>query len=74
MTSGSVETVYWGGQWRNRIHTVQVLSTEYGTREEAAAAGRWLAREAGVEHIVRNVDGSIAERESYGHDSHDVPG
>jgi hypothetical protein len=65
MTTGAIETFYEAGRWRNRIHTVHVLAEDYDTREEAVAAGRRLARTAGVDHVVRDADGTIIEREPY---------
>ena len=63
MASGVVETFFDGGKWRNRLETEHVFSMEYDTREEASAAGRKLAHAAGVEHMERNIDGTVAERE-----------
>jgi hypothetical protein len=37
-------------------------------------AGSDLARAAKVEHIIRNLDGTIGERNSYGHDPRNIPG
>ena len=37
-----------------------------------ATVGRRLARSAGVDHIVRDTDGTIVEREPYDHDPHDL--
>lgn len=71
MTTGAIETFYRDGTWRNRIYTVHVLLEEHDTREEAAAAGRRLAGAAGVDHIVRDTDGTIVERKPYDHDPHD---
>ena len=65
MTKGAIETFFEDGKWRNRIHTVHVLPGRYDTREEAAAAGRRLAWTAGVDHVVRDADGSIIEREPH---------
>ena len=72
MTTGAIETFYQHGRWRNRVHTVHVLLQEHDTREEAADAGRRLARSAGVDHIVRDIDGTIVEREPYDHDPHNL--
>jgi hypothetical protein len=73
MTSGAIETFFRDGRWRNSIQTVRVLAMEYDTREEAVAAGRQLAREARVEHIVRNADGTIAAREAHGDNPRGTP-
>jgi hypothetical protein len=41
---------------------------------EAKAAGRQLAMIRKVEHMVRNMDGTIAERNSYGINPRNIPG
>jgi hypothetical protein len=44
------------------------------TKEEAASIGREEAKRLGVEHIIKNMDGTIAQRNSCGHDPRDIPG
>jgi len=44
----------------------------YYLRDEAIGRGRSLAIEWKVEHIVRRMDGTIEERNSYGDDPRDV--
>jgi hypothetical protein len=59
-----VETFHEGGAWRNGVEgSAKVLSNE-----EAQAAGRRYAMEHQVGHIVRNFQGQIGERITYGHD------
>jgi hypothetical protein len=67
MASKVVETFFENGKWRNRLKTAHVFSKEYDTREEAAAAGQKLAHAAGVEHVVRDLEGTLAEREPEDH-------
>ena len=74
MTTGAIETFFQAGRWRNRVHTVHVLPQQYDTLEEAAAAGRRLAWTAGVDHVVRDTDGSIIEREPHEHGPSDCSG
>lgn len=73
MPAGDVETFHENGKWRNRIETESVLSGEWETKEPAVAAGRDEARARRVEHIIRNLDGTIGERDTYGHDPRDIP-
>jgi hypothetical protein len=69
-----IETYHQDGQWKNRHEgSSEVLST-HSTKDEAVQAGRDAAREAGVEHIIKNLDGRIAERNSYGNDPRNVKG
>jgi hypothetical protein len=47
---------------------------ERATKDEAVAIGRREAQSRKVEHIIKNLDGSIAERNSYGNDPRNTPG
>jgi len=38
------------------------------------SVGREMAREAKVEHIIKNKNGRISERNTYGHDPRNIPG
>ncbi|NLS11237.1 DUF2188 domain-containing protein [Nesterenkonia sp. MY13] len=75
MPRGDVETYHQDGQWHSRIegegsapfHTSETKFDEVG-------AGRDEARRRKVEHIIKNLDGTIGQRNSYGHDPRDVPG
>jgi hypothetical protein len=40
----------------------------------AVEAGRGEARRRQVEHIIKNTDGTIREKNSQGHDPRNVPG
>jgi hypothetical protein len=42
--------------------------------EEVTAQGREAARKDRVEHIIRNQDGTISAKNSYGNDPGNVPG
>jgi Uncharacterized protein conserved in bacteria (DUF2188) len=64
---GWVHTVHRGGVWFNEIEGAEPFSS-HANREEAVAAGRAQARASQTEHVVHHVDGTIAERNSYGHD------
>lgn len=74
MPQGDVETFHQDGQWRNRIEGDRVLEESFGTKAEAVEAGRELARSRRVEHIIRNEDGRIGERSTYGKDPRDIRG
>ncbi|MGW5341077.1 DUF2188 domain-containing protein [Rhodococcus pyridinivorans] len=74
MPAGDVETFHQDGSWHNRIEGSSDLLSTYPTREEAVAAGRDEARQRKVEHLVHNLDGTIGERNTYGHDPRDIPG
>lgn len=74
MPQGDVETYHFEGAWRNRIEALEDIPEVYDRKEDAVAVGRDLARERKVEHIIRNLDGRIGERNTYGHDPRDIPG
>jgi hypothetical protein len=46
----------------------------YGTKHEAEAAGRDAAQADKVEHVIKNQDGQISSKNSYGNDPRNVPG
>ena len=74
MPKGDVETFHEDGKWHNRIDGGDRLNGPYSTRKEAVAAGREEAERRKVEHITHNVDGTIGERNTYGHDPRDIRG
>ena len=74
MPAGDVETYHSDGTWRNRIEKLEDLPGEHERKEDAVREGRDEARERKVEHIIRNLDGTIRERNTYGHDPRDIPG
>ena len=54
--------------------TLDDLPGEHDTKAEAVRVGRDEARERKVEHIIRNLDGTIGERNTYGHAPRNIPG
>jgi hypothetical protein len=74
MPAGDVLTFHLDGKWRNKIEAVADLLGEYDTRAEAVAAGRDEERDRKVEHIIHNLDGTIGERNTYGHDPRNIKG
>ena len=73
---GDVETYHENGQWKNKVEGNTQASSTHETKEEATAKGREMAKDAGVEHIIRNLDGKIAERQTYprSRDPRNIPG
>ena len=74
MPAGDIETYHINGKWRNRVEALGELPGAYATKEEAVRNGRDEARERKVEHLIRNLDGTIHERNTYGHDPRNIPG
>lgn len=75
MSKGDVETYHENGMWHNRVEGESEGSLgAHDMKDEAVSAGRLLAQVRMVEHIVKNHDGSVGERHSYGRDRHHVSG
>ncbi|KRE79227.1 DUF2188 domain-containing protein [Arthrobacter sp. Soil763] len=75
MPQADIETYYEDGQWKNkRKGTNRAFGAGYRTKEDAVVAGREAARAGKVEHVIKNQDGQIASKNSYGNDPRNVPG
>ncbi len=75
MPTGDVETFHEDDAWLNRISgEAGTIAGTYRTKAEAVEAGREIARARKVEHIVKNENGRIAERSTYGHGPRDIRG
>lgn len=73
MASNSVHTVPDNGGWINEVGGRQV-GERFDRKEYAVKAGREEARLQQTEHHIHNADGTIAAKNSYGHDPRNVPG
>jgi hypothetical protein len=73
MARGWIHTVHRDGRWLNEVEGGEILST-HQTKEEAVDAGRGFAQQRRTEHVIHNMDGTIAERNSYGGDPYPPPG
>lgn len=67
MPQGWIHTVYRGGHWLNEIEGGELLSRHW-TKTEAVEARREEARSRDAEHVIHQVDGTIAEHNIYGSD------
>jgi hypothetical protein len=65
MADGDVHTVKHGDGWANKVEGTSRVSNSATTKAEAQAAGRQMAVERGVEHVVHRADGTIGERNTY---------
>ncbi len=74
MPAGDVETYFEGTEWHCRVEGDDQPFHTSDTKERAIEAGREEAKKRGVEHIVKNQDGSIADPHSYGGDPPEIPG
>ncbi|SEQ93464.1 hypothetical protein SAMN05216188_106271 [Lentzea xinjiangensis] len=73
---GDVETYHENGTWKNKVEGNSQASSTHDTKDEAVARGREMAVDRGVEHIIRNMDGTISEKNTYprSSDPRDIPG
>lgn len=74
MPNGDVETYYEADTWHSRIQGQNEPFASGGTKADQVAKGRAEAQSRKVEHIIKNENGQIAERNSYGHDPRNTPG
>lgn len=75
MAKGDIETYYEDGSWKNKREGAdRAFGAGYGTKDEAAAVGRDTAKADKVEHVIKNQDGQIGSKNSYGSDPRNVPG
>jgi hypothetical protein len=65
MPFGNIETLHNDGRWHNVIEGTDQVSEPFTDRDEAVAEGAEMARDLEVEHVVKNVDGTVEERHSY---------
>ncbi|WP_229880704.1 DUF2188 domain-containing protein [Amycolatopsis bartoniae] len=67
MAEGDVQTFYSerDGKWKNQVEGRKRASSTSDTKAEAQQAGRELAKNRGVTHVVRKKDGEIAETHDY---------
>lgn len=60
--------------WANEVEGASRASSVHATKAEAVKRGRELAIAAKTEHVIHKMDGTIAERNSYGNDPPSRPG
>jgi hypothetical protein len=65
MPSGDVETYHEDGQWKNTVEGNERASSTHPTKADAEAQGRSMAQDRGVEHVIKNMDGTISEKHTY---------
>jgi hypothetical protein len=65
MPKADIHTVPHDGGWANRAEGNERVSNTAPTKAEAEAEGRRMAIERGVEHLIHDRNGQIAERNTY---------
>jgi hypothetical protein len=66
MPTGDIETYYEDGSWKNKVEGNSRASGVYEAKAHAVTAGREMAMERKVAHVVRNLDGTTDARNDYG--------
>ncbi|TQJ36704.1 uncharacterized protein DUF2188 [Arthrobacter sp. SLBN-122] len=75
MAQGEIETFWEDSAWKNRREgTNGAFGAGYSIKDEAIVAGREAVQSVTVEHVIKNQDGTISEKNSYGHDPRNIPG
>lgn len=74
MAKGDISTYNEGGVWKSKVEGSSRAAHAGGTKADQAAIGRQMAKARGVEHTIRNQDGTIGEKNSYGNDPHPPKG
>jgi hypothetical protein len=74
MSKGNVDTYHEDGQWKNKVEGNSRASNVHRTKAEAQEAGREMAVDRKTEHVIKKMDGTIGEKNSYGNDPRDVKG
>ena len=74
MKKPPVHTVSHGDGWANKREGSSRVSKVFPTKAAAQAAGRKTAKREKTEHIIRNKNGRIASRNSYGRDPYPPKG
>ena len=74
MARGDISTYNEDGTWKSKVEGSSRAAHAGGTKADQQAIGRDMARERGVEHTVRNLNGQIAQKNSYGKDSYPPAG
>ena len=62
MAKGDIHTVKRDDHWVNQVEGGKRASNSAPTKAEAQAKGRGMAIDRGVEHLIHNQNGRIAER------------
>jgi len=68
VAKGDISTYNEDGTWKSKVEGSSRAAHVGGTKAEQQAAGRDMAKDRGVEHTIRKLDGTIGEKNSYGDD------
>lgn len=63
-----VETYYEDGQWKTKVQGSSRAAHAGGNKTDQEAIGRQMAQARQTEHTIKNMDGRIGKKNSYGND------
>lgn len=67
-SKSGIETYHENGEWKSRTQGASRAFDVGGTKAEQQAKGRARAKRDGLEHFIKNQDGRISQKNSYGSD------
>lgn len=70
----AIETIPHNDGWANKVQGSRRVANTAPTKAAAQAKGREMAQARKTEHIVKNKDGTVGGRQSYGNDPHPPKG
>lgn len=68
MAKGDISTYNEDGTWKSKVEGSSRAAHAGGTKAEQQAIGREMAQGRKVEHTIRNLNGQIGAKNSYGND------
>jgi len=71
---GDVEVHPQGDSWAVKVEGDSSPRSTHDRKSDAVDSGRALAKSLNVEFVVKDQDGRIAEKDSYGNDPRIIPG
>lgn len=74
MAKGDIVTYHEDGEWKSKVEGSSRAAHVGGNKTDQERVGRDMARERGVEHTIRNMDGTIGKKNSYGKDPYPPKG
>lgn len=66
--ANGINTYNEDGVWKSKVEGSSRAAHAGGTKAEQERVGRQMAKDRGVEHTIRKMDGTIGEKNSYGRD------
>jgi hypothetical protein len=74
MANGDIEVYHQDDQWHVRRQGESNPLSDHATKEDAEKMGRLRAEAEGVELLIKNLDGTVAGKDSHGNDPPEVQG